>query len=142
MDWTTFLSAMGGAAASTGIFTVLVGAWVNHRLAKVREAERRASTLREKQREESRAVAEILAEWVRPRYAGNYSNEDRWKMQATYWKNILALDKRLITLLFPLLANAQGNSGTNELIVQTRKLLLNLDEPDIQARDLNNWLPE
>ena len=141
MDWTAFFSAMGGAAVSTGIFGILLGAWVNHRLTKSREADMRASALREKQREESRAVAEILAEWIRPVYAGDFSNEDRWKIQATYWKNILGLDKRLITLLFPLLANAEGNSGTNEMIVQARRLLLDLREPDIEASDLNNWLP-
>jgi hypothetical protein len=132
---------MGGAAVSTGILGILVGTWVNHRLTGSREAEARASALREKKREESRAVAEILAEWIRPSYTGNYSNEDRWKMQATYWKNILGLDRRLIALLFPLLAHTKGSPGTNEMIVQTRQVLLSLDEPDIKASDLNNWLP-
>jgi hypothetical protein len=141
MDWTVFLSAMGGAAVSTGILGGLVGAWVTHRLSKIREAESRANALREKQREGCRAVADILAEWVRPTYAGTYSNEDRWKMQTTYWKNILGLDKRLINVLFPLLACAEGHLGTNEVIVRTRAVLLDLKEPDLQASNLNNWLP-
>ena len=142
MDWNAFFSAMGGAAISTGVFGVILAAWLNHRLTKIREAETRATAMQEKRREESRAVAEILAEWVRPVYLGTYTNEDRWKMQSTYWKNILGLDKRLISLLFPLLANAQGNSGTNEMIVQARRVLLDLDNPDIAASDLNTWLPE
>ncbi len=141
MDWMTFFSTMAGAVIGTGIFGILAGEWVAHRLTRIRDAETRASASREKQREESRAVADILAEWIRPTYAGNLSNEDRWRMQATYWKNILGLDKRLIGSLFPLLANAEGNIGTNEMIVEVRRHLLNLDKPDIKAADLNNWLP-
>lgn len=142
MNWNAFLSGLGGAAISTGIFGVIFAAWLNHRLTKVRDAETRAIAIQEKRREESRAVAEILAEWVRPVYMGTYTNEDRWKIQTTYWKNILGLDKRLISLLFPLLAHVEGNSGTNELIVQARSVLLNLEQPDIAAEDLNNWMPE
>ena len=78
----------------------------------------------EKRREENRAVAELLAEWVRPKYASHYSNDDRWtNADHVLEENILTLDKRSLTLLLPLLANAQGNVGTNELIVQTRKVL-------------------
>ena len=69
------------------------------------------------------------------------TNEERWKLQTTYWRNILLLDKELIALLFPTLANARGAAGTNELIVQVRKTLLDLNEPDLKAEDLNNWLP-
>lgn len=141
MDWTAILSAIGASAITTGILGILLGAWVNHRLTTIRDTETRASALREKRREESRAVAEILSEWIRSRYTGSFSNEDRWKMQTTYWKNILGLDKRLIDVLFPLLALAEGNRGTNEMIVQARKILLDLKQPDIKATDLNNWLP-
>jgi hypothetical protein len=130
MDWMTFVSAMGGFVVSTGIVGIFVGAWINHRFVQ-----------REKQREESRAVADILSEWVRPTYAGTCSNDDRWKIQTTYWKNILGLDKRLIDVLFPVLAKTDNNVGTNELIVRARQILLNLDKPDIIAKELNNWPP-
>jgi hypothetical protein len=142
MNWTAFFSGMSGAAISTGIFGIILGAWLNHRLTRGREAEARANALGEKRREESRAIAEILAEWVRPIYMGTHTNEDRWKMQATYWRNILGLDKRLIELLFPLLAHSTTSPGTNEMIVQARKVLLDLKQPDIAATELNNWLPE
>ena len=69
------------------------------------------------------------------------NNEDRWRLQTIYWKNILGLDKRLIDLLFSRLANDPYAVGTNEMIVQARKILLGLDKPDILAKELNNWLP-
>ena len=96
MDMTTFFSALAGSAISTGILGILIGAWIDHRFTLVREAETRAAAAREKRREESRAVAEILAEWIRSAYMGQPSNEDLWRMQTTYWKNILGLDRELI----------------------------------------------
>lgn len=110
---------------------------MSHALTRVRNAE----SLRERQRENNRAVAEILAEWVRPTYLGHFSNEDRWRIQTTYWRNILGLDKGLIDSLFPLLANAPGHIGTNEMIVRVRQCLLDLKDPDIKWSDLNNWPP-
>jgi len=79
-----FFSGLAGAAlgagAATSIFGLLLGTWLVHRLTLAREAEARASALREKRREESRAVAEILSEWVRSSYTGRFTNEDRWKL--------------------------------------------------------------
>ena len=139
MDWIAFASGFGGAALGTGILGVLLQTWLEHRLTTVRDIEAREIARKDKQREESRAVAEILSEWVRSTYTGKFENEDRWRMQSTYWKNILGLDPKLIALLFPRLANAPGAVGTNELIVQARKILLGLDSPDIKMEDLNNW---
>jgi len=58
-----------------------------------------------------------------------------------YWKNILGLDRALIEVLFPRLANAPNAVSTNEVIVQARRILLGLDKADIPAASLNNWLP-
>jgi hypothetical protein len=140
MDWMAFLSGFGGAALGAGILGVLLESWLDHRFSRVREIEAREIQRKEKQRDESRAVAEILSEWVRSTYTGKFENEDRWRMQTTYWKNILGLDPKLIRLLFPRLANAPGAVPTNELIVQARKMLLNLQEVDIKYDELNNWL--
>ena|SRR5947208_16993898 len=96
---------------------------------------------REKRREETRAVAEILAEWIRPAYMGQPSNEDLWRIQTTYWKNILGLDRELIEILFPRLANVPGAVDTNEIIVQARRIVLGLSKADLNAADLNNWRP-
>lgn len=141
MDWNAFLSGLAGAAVSMGILGVLLGALLNHSFTKAREAEARAVETREKRREESRAVAEILAEWTRSSYTGHFTNEDRWKLQAVYWRNILGLDHGLIELLRPRLANVPGSASTNELIVEARKTLLGLSAPDIAADSLNTWLP-
>ena len=102
MNWTSFLSALGGTAVGAGILGIFLKAFLDHRLALAL----RASDLMEKRREESRAVAEILSEWVRGSYTGNFTNEDRWKLQTVYWKNILGLDHSLIEVLFPRLANS------------------------------------
>lgn len=142
----SFFSSMAGAAlaagATTSIFGLLLGTWLVHRLTLTREAETRANALREKRREDSRAVAEILSEWVRSSYTGQFTNEDRWKLQTVYWKNILGLDRALIDVLFPRLANAPNAVSPEEVIVQARRILLGLDKADIPADGLNHWLPE
>ena len=136
MEWTNFSSGVIGAVLATGI-----GAYINYRFwqarAKITEA-------REKERriqENSTAVAEILAEWIRPFYTGERSNEYLWRLQTTYWKNILRLDRSLLEMLIQRLANEPDAPSTNELIVQARKYLLNLPDTDISANQLNNWLP-
>ncbi len=141
MDTTTFFSALAGSAISTGILGILIGALITHRFTVAREAATRAAAAREKRREESRAVAEILAEWMRSVYMGQPSNEDLWRLQTTYWKNILGLDRELITMLLPRLENAPGAVDTNEIIVQTRRIVLGLAKADLKAADLNNWPP-
>ena len=142
MEWSNFISAVIGAFFGSGAGGILLKIYLDHKLTIERAVLGEERLHRQKQREASVAVAEILAEWVRSTYAGGeMTNEQRWQMQATYWKNILLLDKRLIDQLFPLLANAKNSIGTNEMVVQTRKVLLELDEPDIKATDLNNWFP-
>ena len=142
MEWSNFISAVIGAFFGGGAGGILLKIYLDHKLTIEREVLAEERLHRQKQREASVAVSEILAEWVRSTYAGGpMTNEQRWQMQATYWKNILLLDKRLIDQLFPLLAHAKNSVGTNEMIVQARKILLDLDEPDIKATDLNNWLP-
>lgn len=142
MEWSNFISGVIGAFFGGGAGGILLKVYLDHRLTIERSelAEKRLQL--QKQRDASVAVAEILGEWVRSTYLGqSITNEQRWQMQTTYWKNILLLDKRLIDQLFPLLAHAQGSVGTNEMIVQTRRILLGLGEPDIKATDLNNWPP-
>ena len=87
-------------------------------------------------------MVDILAEWVRDAYTGNPHNEYLWRVQTTYWKNILLLDKRLLDMLIPKLANVPDAPTAEEIIVQARKILLNLSEPDISANQLNRWWPE
>jgi hypothetical protein len=146
MDWPAFLSGIAGTAVGAGVFGVLLNTLLLHRLTKARDAESRAFELREKRQEESRAVVEILSEWVRPRYtgeieSGEVSNDTLWKMQTTYWRNIMGLDPHLIKLLFPRLANEKDAVSVHELIVQARGILLGLAEPDLEADDLNRWPP-
>jgi len=62
MDWTAFFSGFGGSAVGTGILGILLKSWLDHRLTAARDAEAKADEQREKRREESRAVAEILSE--------------------------------------------------------------------------------
>lgn len=136
MDWTVLTVGVLTAVSALG------GIWLGHRLTikRVKYVEERQLHL--KRRDASAAVTEIIAEWVRSSYTGKSSNEDRWRLQTTYWKNILWLEKGLLDLLLPTLAYKESAVSTNELIVQTRKVLLGLQEPDISADQLNNWLPE
>lgn len=77
---------------------------------------------------------------MRSAYKGK-ENEYRWQLQTIYWKNILLLDKELLDMLIPRLANAPTAPTADDIIVQARKILLNLQEPDIRADQLNHWLP-
>jgi hypothetical protein len=137
MDWSSF-----GAGFGTSLLGLLIGLFLNHRLTVGREelAEKRLQL--QKQRDASVAVVGILSQWVRSTYLGRpLTDEEIWQLQTTYWENILLLDRELINLLFPRLANLKDAVTTNELIVQVRKYLLQLEEPDIRASDLNNWPP-
>jgi hypothetical protein len=142
MEWSSFISGVIGAFFGGGAGGILLKIYLDHRLTIERSelAEKRLQL--QKQQDASVAVVEILGEWVRSTYLGEpITNEQKWQMQTTYWKNILLLDKSLIDQLFPLLAQAPDSVGTNEMIVQARRILLGLNEPDIKATDLNNWLP-
>ena len=98
--------------------------------------------LQHKRREASTAIVDILSEWIRSAYMGKFSNEDRWRLQKIYWKNILLLDKKLVGLLGRALAKEPDAPSSNELNVQARKVLLKLSEPDIRADKLNTWFPD
>ena len=131
MDGSAIISGILSGLISSALFGAIVGAWLDHRLAE-----------RAKQLEASASVVDILAEWIRSAYTGTPRNEYLWSLQTTYWKNILLLDKELLDLLIPKLANAPNAPNAEEIIVQARKILLNLSEPDISADKLNRWLPE
>ncbi|HKM36419.1 MAG TPA: hypothetical protein VJY83_02125 [Thiopseudomonas sp.] len=142
MEWSSFISGVIGAFFGGGAGGIFLKIYLDHKL-KIERSEISEERLKlQKQREASTAVAEILSSWVRPNYhEGRTTNEQRWEIQSTYWKNILLLDKRLINQLFPLLAHTEKAITTNEMIVQARTILLDLKEPDIKADDLNNWNP-
>lgn len=135
MDWTHFATTLVVAGSA------LVGYWLGHRFSIKRAKFDEERQFESRRREASAAVVDILTEWVRVAYTGESSDEDRWRLQTTYWKNILWLDKELLDYLLPRLANVEDAPSTNELIVQTRKILLGLPAPDIRAEQLNNWLP-
>lgn len=139
MDWLAISRDFGTATVTLSILNVLLVAWLTHSLVKVRRDE----DLRQKRREQSSAVVEILAEWLRPENMGQpLSDHARWKLQMIYWRNILTLDRDLIGILFPRLANAPNAVSPNELIVQTRAhMLKKKNNPDLKATDLNNWWP-
>ena len=142
MDWTAFVSGLIGGGFGSTIVGVLLKTWLDRMLRSeaARFAEERE--LLNKRREASTAVADIVAEWTRPTYTEKFSNEDRWRLQTSYWKNIMWLDKELLDLVLPALARAPGAAGSHELIVQARRVLLGLREPDISADQLNTWSPK
>lgn len=142
MEWSNFVSGVVGAFFGGGAGGILLKIYLDHRLTIERSELTEKRLFLQKQREASGAVAEILGRWVHSTYLGQpITNEQKWEMQTVYWKNILLLDKKLIDELFPLLAHKDGSISTNEMIVRARQILLGLDEPDIKAADLNNWLP-
>ena len=128
MDWLSFASSAAGAIVGTIPVGVIATKYLEHNL-----------VLRQKRRDANAAVIEILAKWVRPSYLGRpMTEEERWDLQTTYWKNILLLDKEIIAILFPRLANAPNAVGTNDVIVEVRKILLKQKRADITGKDLNN----
>ncbi|MCK9466582.1 MAG: hypothetical protein M0Q29_11990 [Thiopseudomonas sp.] len=142
MEWSNFISGLIGAFFGGGAGGMLLKLYIDHKLQLERSKIAEERLKLQRQREASSAVAEILSTWVKSNYHdGSISNEQKWEIQSTYWKNILFLDKRLIDQLFPLLAHKDGAVTTNEMIVLARQILLDLEEPDIKAADLNNWLP-
>ena len=142
MDWSTIFASASGAVVGAPI-GILLKSGIEHLFNVRRDTLAQQRLSRQKRREASAAVVEILAEWTHSTYLGRAQTpEEKWKLQTTYWRNILLLDKELVDLLFPTLANAPNAVGTNELIVQTRKILLELKQPDIKASELNNWKPK
>lgn len=120
----------------SALIIALTAAWLGDKYAKRAEEREKQN----KRREASAAVTDVLSEWVRSSYMGE-SNENRWQLQSSYWKNILLLDKELLDMLIKRLANAEDAPDYREIIVQARKILLELPEQDINANELNNWPP-
>lgn len=141
MDWPTAFSSVF-AGVGGGVFGSLLTIWVQHRLSIDRDKLAEERMAMQKRREACSAVADILGEWVKPNYMGSETNVNRWHIQTTYWRNILSLDKDLVKLLLPRLANSPESAGVNEIIVEARRIVLNLKERDMQPSDLNNWPPE
>lgn len=136
MDWSSFLSGVFGA----GIAGALLKMYLDHRLNIERERRKEVLLARQKQRDASAAVVDILSEWVRTTYTGEeFDGPAKWRLQTAYWRNILLLDKELLDILLPKLAGAPGAVTTNEIIVQARRVLLGQEAPDISAKDLNLW---
>ena len=134
LTWSILLSSGIGALIGSGI-GALIGAplgivlksTVEHLLNIHRDSLAQKRLTRQKRRDETAAIVEILSEWVRPGYVGaEFNGEAKWKLQTTYWRNILLLDKKLLELLLPRLANTPDAVDTNELIVQARRVLLGL----------------
>jgi hypothetical protein len=120
------------------IFVTIVAAGLGNNYTKLAEIRQKEKLRREK----SVLVADVLSEWVRSTYLGEFTNEDRWRIQSTYWKSILWLDDELLDLLIPRLANKPDALPVEEILVQTRKFLHGSDKQDIQASQLNNWPPK
>lgn len=136
MDWSSFFSAVLGAGVGGG----LIKLYLDHRLSIERDRRKEDLLSRQRQRDASAAVVDILSEWVRTTYTGEqFDGPAKWRMQTTYWRNILLLDKELLDILLPKLAGAPGSAPTNEIVVQVRKVLLGHTTPDISAKDLNLW---
>ena len=136
VDWSSFLSALLGAGLSSGFLKL----YIDHRLQIEREKRKESLEHRQKIRDASAAVVDILAEWTRTTYTGEeFTDEAKWRLQTVYWRNILWLDKELLELIRSRLANRPDAVDTNEIIVQARRILLELKEPDITVNDLNVW---
>jgi hypothetical protein len=139
----TFLSAIVGSGIGAGIVGVLFKAWVEHRLTIDRDRLSELRQIEHNRREASAdALVSILSDWVRPTYmATGFPNEERWRLQTAYWRMVLTLDKRLLEILLPRLANDPTAVSINEIIVQVRAKLLDLPKPDVRAEELNTWRP-
>jgi hypothetical protein len=139
VDWSSLFSGFLGAGLGGGVLTL----YLDHRFSIRRDKLREERAARLKQRNATAAVVEIISEWVRTAYLGTeFDGEAKWRLQTTYWKNILLLDKELVCLICPRLANDPGAVDTKELIVQARRILLGLKMPDIHASELNTWPPK
>ena len=141
MDWTSFLSGLLGAGFGSTLVGIILSSKLENRFKIERKRLFDKMQFEQKRREASKAIVDILAEWIRPKYENGSSNKDRWQLQKTYWENILLLDKDLFDLLSSRLANEPDAVDTNELIVQVRRVLLDLDQPDISSDKLNTWKP-
>jgi len=141
MGWLTFFSTtitglIAGALGS--LITILL----QHRFNITRDKLAEERIKMQKTREASSAVADILGEWIKSKCMDSENNINRWHIQTTYWRNIMSLDKDLVKLLVKRFANLPESPEINEIIVEARRILLDLKEQDIKPSDLNTWLPE
>lgn len=141
MDWGAFLSGLVGAGFGSTVVGVLLKTWLDHRLALERTVLTDRLQREQKVRDASIAVADILGEWVYSAYDPPMTDEKRWRLQKAYWRGILGLDRSLLAVLLPRLANDPSAVSTNEIILEARAALLGLEKPDLDAEELNNWLP-
>lgn len=133
---TDTITSIFNSQVISALIIAFTAAWLGDRYAKLAEERLKQN----KRREASAAVADILSEWIRSSYMGN-SNENRWLLQSSYWRNILLLDKDLLVMLIERLANKRDAPDYRDIIVQARKILLELPNQDINANELNNWPP-
>ncbi|MGD0653237.1 MAG: hypothetical protein ABSA16_02735 [Thermoguttaceae bacterium] len=142
MNWAVFWSAFLGSGLGIVVVGYLARTLLEHWLNIDRSKQEEQRQLLQKRRKSNTVVVDILSEWLRSAYIKPFTNEDRWRLQTTYWKNILWLDKELLDILLPRLANAKNALPTKEVIVQARKLLHGLSKADIKSEQLNSWDPE
>lgn len=131
MDWISSI-------VTSAVFAVIVGSILNYRLTQLAKQQEYRFIELDKRREASKSVVDILSKWVQNEYKGK-DNEYLWELQTIYWKNILLLDPKLLEMLIPRLENAPNAPTADEIIIQARKILLDLEKPDVSK--LNHWLP-
>ena len=137
MDW-----ADVGIGLVSGVVGGALVSIVNNRLAIRREELAEARETRRRIHEASAAVADLLSAWIKPRYTredGKATNEDRWMMQRECWKTLMWLDENLVRLVVKRLANRPDALPAGQVIVEARKILLDLD--DTALTDVNYWPP-
>jgi hypothetical protein len=139
MDLTAAVVNFLVGALGAGFVGAILKVWLDHKLSVQRGELGEERELRRKKRESSTAVVEILTEWVRFLYKDPITGDDLWRLQATYWKNIMWLDADLVKALTPLLVWREDAPTSGEVIIQARKTLLGLSKPDLTEDDLVKW---
>ena len=137
MEWSSVGIALLSGVFGGGLVTVVDSLLTTHRekLTEQRGKERRI-------REASEALVDLLSEWIWPRYVrddGKATNEDRWRIQTKCWRTLIWLDERLIPLVVGRLTNVPDALEIGQLVVEARKILLNIDETALKA--INHWPP-
>ena len=92
MDWSSFLSGLIGAGFGSTFVGILLNLWIDHRLNIERKTLFDKMEFEQKRRESSKAIVDILSEWIHPKYMDSSSNEERWKLQKAYWTPLQLLD--------------------------------------------------
>ena len=137
MEW----SDVGIGLLSGVVGGALVG-FVNSLLTTHREKLSEKREKRRRIREASEAVIDLLTEWLKPRYVredGKPTNEDLWRIQRECWRTLIWLDEKLVNLVVKRLANRPDALEIGQLVVEARKILLDLDETVLTA--VNHWPP-